>query len=242
MVPIVAPPNKSCAFAADSGPRAVRFDLHNYNRPGVGWERAVRVEGQGRDALLRYEPCGSLHCPIGAHCQGIEDAAVWLCANESGIELCTAFGLIEDDVRIALADGERIENGLIVNYIGDMRHEAEAKFVCAQEEIGLPEKVAINDRTLSFVVRSEAACAIGEVKSASGGAIFLTTLWAPCILYFAGGVFWALFRTGVPGIPNVRFWREAYDLVATGASGIFGGCRNKGAESRESLPDSSSQN
>jgi hypothetical protein len=234
LVPIVAPPNKTCAFATESGGRSVRLDLHSLNRPGAGWETVVRVDGQGRSARLRYEPCGSLHCPVGAHCQGIEDAAVWLCANESDIELCTAFGLIEDDVQMALADPGHIEKGVKVAYIGDMRHEAVATFVCAEEELALPEVVTIDERRLQFVVKSRATCAIGGgVRWASVGAIFLTLVVLLFTVYFAAGVLITLFTKGVPGIPNVQFWREIYDLITEAVSAIFVCSRKPISESDE---------
>jgi hypothetical protein len=64
-------PGGSCAFAdlTAAGERVV-LSLGAYDRV---WERAVR-NSVGEEFTLRYRPCGEIYCPVGAFCDGDEDA------------------------------------------------------------------------------------------------------------------------------------------------------------------------
>jgi hypothetical protein len=161
---VIEPPgNQTCNFSVVNDQRSLQLDLEQLNRGG-GYQALVNVRGVPGypDSLLYYQPCGSLFCPTGTFCQGVEDAAIWLCRDESGIQLCTAYGLWENNLTMSLLYPETPEGGVGAVYIGDMRYTAQVSYFCnrsmAYGEIALPSGVTLVGDQMRFIIMSRNAC------------------------------------------------------------------------------------
>jgi hypothetical protein len=242
---ILPPPNRTCNFSASQGQLELNLNLKDYTRTG-GWNTTVNVTGTRPNvaSILHYNPCGTIVCPGNTHCQGIEDASVWLCTEEGEEVICSGYGLLEDEVVMGLSNPEDITGGVTVLYMGDMRKWTKVLYICDHtmdfDELILPNSVSIKEYELDFTIISRRACAdpfrtpvapqtaspapeptlgppLAKVKVMTGGGVFLTVVFVPAVFYIGIGVLVAFFATGTPSVPNEAFWTEFHDCVMTAA-------------------------
>jgi hypothetical protein len=164
---IVPPGSQACNFSASAGPLEISIDLEHLNVPS-GWRSSVDVQGVlgYPHSWLYYEPCGSLVCPPHMYCQGVEDAAIWLCRNESNISLCTAYGLWGNPLTLSLYSQFSLDSGVKASYVGDLRSTADVQFVCNRSlgfnEILMPSYVTLTHEAMQLIVQSRQACAMPD--------------------------------------------------------------------------------
>jgi hypothetical protein len=165
---VVEPPgNQTCNFSIWDDSLSLDLDLEKLNAPG-GWRAFVNVQGIWGypDSWLYYQPCGSIPCPAGWHCQGVEDAAIWLCREDSDLQLCTAFGLWENNLTMSLIAPPRIDGGVKAAYIGDMKHDAIVQYFCNRsmpdDALGMPQMVTMVGEQMRFIAMSRGACVLPD--------------------------------------------------------------------------------
>jgi hypothetical protein len=101
---ILPPTDRTWNFSASQGRLQLNLNLNEYTRRS-GWVTTVKMtETRPGIRSLLYNPCGTMTCPPGTHCQGIDDAPVWLCMQECDEVIYSGYGLLRDETysRISL--------------------------------------------------------------------------------------------------------------------------------------------
>jgi hypothetical protein len=219
LCPVTIPPasEAGCRLEKRQGSDAVVLDLTGLNRQG-GWSSTVNVSGGSASATLWYEPCDNIGCPPQKECQGVANAAIWLCESESGLEICTAYGEIEDGTSMSLVREGDIKSGIRAVYAGDMRHSAAVTFLCGDSwDLELPSTAVLDGRRLEFTITTYKACLQPKL---SGGSVFLVIVLVVAISYVTFGVLWTFLASGTPDLPNKEFWAALADGVIAALTAI----------------------
>ncbi|KAH0794263.1 hypothetical protein GPJ56_001866 [Histomonas meleagridis] len=162
-----------CHFNETVGDAFIHVDLADYNlNDNVGHKTNVVIKNHTGtyvvDGTLMYEPCNNIYCPKDTDCDGDEDATVFLCTkDQQGKQECIGYGLFHNDIAIKFKSLVDIEQGLSVEYFGDLDRIAFVDWKCDRTlnpgVITLPTEVDIVDsKTIRFEVYSSESCAQGH--------------------------------------------------------------------------------
>jgi hypothetical protein len=156
LVPSRTPdPRGSCIYE-DHTTRGELVSL-NLSHYGAGWNKTVSLS-DGEQVVLMYMPCGDLHCPGTAFCDGDEDATVWLCL---GVE-CFGYGLYENPINLAFNDPTDASKGVGANYRGNIQRSALVTWLCdeglSDGQLRVEDNATLYGQSLSFRVWASEAC------------------------------------------------------------------------------------
>jgi len=153
----------------------VNVDLQTLNSdPEKGYQQKVKLHTiPPQEKMLRFQPCGALLCPtdsqgVGYHCDGDEDAVVWLCDDVNGGEKsCDQYGKFKN-VSLYTVDAidRSILNGLVITYTGGLHKTAKFNLKCDDSAISgklsMDQSVDIKGNTIEFTGFAKDVCANGE--------------------------------------------------------------------------------
>jgi hypothetical protein len=222
-IPPPSPGGGNCSyFDTTSAHESLSLNLTQYNRNSTGWNAPVRVTGAKEEqGALIYQPCGGVACPVGAFCEGDEDATVWLC-GPSG---CFGYGLFQYAVEIAFNNPAHAVDGVGVHYEGNVHRYAKVDWLCdaslAPGVLRIADTVKLDGDLLSFQVWAADSCATApsptptvEVPNVSVGAVIMVVVLSGMVAYLSGGVLFRLVRTGKVAFPNQEFWGGVSESIA----------------------------
>ena len=159
--------------------------------------------------MIFFDATKQIACPKGYSCLGTSQKAnAWRCINRRD---CIPMADVRFGIQYELIDPQDFTKGISATFSGSYADTLTVNCLCDETKYGFRfDELA--DRTptgnvIRLTLRSRSFCS-RQVKTVTGGAVFLVIFFALGVCYFGGGTLVVYILTGTPNIPNEAFWQS----------------------------------
>ena len=185
--------------------RIADFDSMGYLHQSllVGYDKRYELD------MIFFDATKQIACPKGYSCLGTSQKAnAWRCINRRD---CIPMADVRFGIQYELIDPQDFTKGISATFSGSYADTLTVNCLCDETKYGFRfDELA--DRTptgnvIRLTLRSRSFCS-RQVKTVTGGAVFLVIFFALGVCYFGGGTLVVYILTGTPNIPNEAFWQS----------------------------------